>query len=291
MSAFEWQYTAYIFVAAFVAYAWDWLLSISEEYKVVASAGITSSNAIYFISRLGAFGHLLLMVFNHLVPRHDCAVVVGMLGACSSVSVASTSLLFLLRLRAIYMRSRNITAVFCALWLVTMALILQAYASLKALHVPQTEYCLEKTVTSFTAASLAVFFYDTLIFLAITYRLAADAVPERNWRSCLLSILKGQGLSRLSRALMQSGQIYYLATILVFIFNLIVIWSPFVPLSLGPGAHYIVFTIYNAFTNIMACRVFRGVALGMMHFEESSLSTTVIDAAFQLQPLPSSRRR
>lgn len=47
----------------------------------------------------------------------------------------------------------------------------------------------------------------------------------------------------------------------------------------------------SALANIMACRVFRGVALGTMAARDmpSGLSTTRIDAALELHPLPLNR--
>ena len=51
---------------------------------------------------------------------------------------------------------------------------------------------------------------DTLVFLAISYRLAADAVTEKTFRGWVRTILHGRGLYSLSKALMQSGQCYYL---------------------------------------------------------------------------------
>lgn len=45
----------------------------------------------------------------------------------------------------------------------------------------------------------------------------------------------------------------------------------------------------SALVNIMACRVFRGVALGTMASRDmpSGLSTTMIEAALELDSLPS----
>lgn len=48
------------------------------------------------------------------------------------------------------------------------------------------------------------------------------------------------------------------------------------------NARYILTPAYAVLTNIMACRVFRGVALG--NIEDSVLTTTRIAAAFQLAP-------
>lgn len=62
----------------------------------------------------------------------------------------------------------------------------------------------------FAYPSIATFVNDTFIFLAISYRLTADTTIEQSWRDRLLSVVTGKGLFRLSRALMQTGFIYYL---------------------------------------------------------------------------------
>lgn len=46
---------------------------------------------------------------------------------------------------------------------------------------------------------------------------------------------------------------------------------------------------YLSFTNTMACRAFRTIALGQLekHITEVGLTSTNINAALQLEPLPS----
>lgn len=78
------------------------------------------------------------------------------------------------------------------------------------------------------------------------------------------------------------------ATLLFFVAALVAISSPLVPAT----TRVIFRAFYIGFTNIMACTVFRGVALGMMQTENASfgLSSTRVAAAFRLEPLFSSRR-
>lgn len=52
--------------------------------------------------------------------------------------------------------------------------------------------------------------YDTLVIIFISYRLATDSLMETTWRARLRSVVNGKGLFSLSRALMRSGQLYYL---------------------------------------------------------------------------------
>jgi hypothetical protein len=52
--------------------------------------------------------------------------------------------------------------------------------------------------------------YDTLIYLAISWQLASFSMAGDGWKDRLRSFVSGDGLLGLSKALLQSGQIYYL---------------------------------------------------------------------------------
>lgn len=147
-------------------------------------------------------------------------------------SIACTSLLFFLRVRAVYRRAIYVTVIFGTLGLVTVAvnifesttrhmgqsrhdsysslLLLTSFAILEIGRIPQTKYCNHNTITHYTLP-ISTSLNDTLIFLAISYRLAADVVAvEKSWRVRLFLITRGKGLYHLSRSLMQSGFTYYL---------------------------------------------------------------------------------
>lgn len=68
------------------------------------------------------------------------------------------------------------------------------------------------------------------------------------------------------------------ATIGFFLVNLGMIVSPSIPINL----RYTLGPSYSALTNIMACLVFRDVALGII--EDSVITTTKIAAAFRSVP-------
>ena len=59
----------------------------------------------------------------------NCGVLLGLLGMCSTVTGASTSLLFLLRVRAVYLKDTCVTIIFGALWFIVLAMNLAAYSS------------------------------------------------------------------------------------------------------------------------------------------------------------------
>jgi hypothetical protein len=52
---------------------------------------------------------------------------------------------------------------------------------------------------------------DTFVFLAISYHMVRSATVESTWRARTKSFFTGEGLLYLSKALLQSGQVYYLS--------------------------------------------------------------------------------
>ncbi|KZP04023.1 hypothetical protein FIBSPDRAFT_1054944 [Athelia psychrophila] len=275
---------AYISITQLTAYSYDWLLSISEEHKLVSRTGITWPIAIYFLSRITAAADLVLIAIFTFAPTGHCAPLVALLVTIAATRTICTSFLFFLRVRAVYLHSRFVTALFGILWLITATLNIVADVSIRAGPLADTQHCMNFRIQHFTYPSISSFVYDTFIFIAISYRLAADAATEQSWRVRLQSAVTGKGLFRLSRALMISGQLYYLAVLLFFWGNLAVMVSPLIPAKY----HYTLNTTYMAFTNIMAAKVFRGVALGMLESSPTTagLSSTRIAAAFELFPVP-----
>lgn len=71
--------------------------------------------------------------------------------------------------------------------------------------------CSMPDLTAVSLRIMSTLVNDTLVFVAITYRLAADAMPTKGRRRFrLFSVVKGEGLYSLSRSLLQGGQLYYL---------------------------------------------------------------------------------
>jgi hypothetical protein len=131
---------------------------------------------------------------------------------------------------------------------------------------------------------------DTFVFLAISYRMVSSAMVVSTWRARSQSFFTGDGLLYLSKALLQSGQVYYLSvlwshlcqhiywsnlyvsvTIGVAILTSVFILSENIPAALRPA----LVSPYFALGSAMACRVFRIVFLGIMEGTQIDTSDTV----------------
>ena len=70
--------------------------------------------------------------------------------------------------------------------------------------------CLMTDVQPFGVTSfLAVFIFDTAVFLAITMRMLSISITD-TWRGRLSFFFGGDGLGHVTKVLLHSGQLYYL---------------------------------------------------------------------------------
>ena len=148
--------------------------------------------------------------------------------------MSTTPLLFFYRVRAVFANSRAITAFFGFLWLATSGLsvlvplsifgavgmsdcleyshrplfpILSAFIQ----HIGPTNRCILTATRSYVSLPFVVnAINDTLIFLAISYHIISYTIVGDTWRARAKSFFSADGLPKLSKSLLQSGQLYYL---------------------------------------------------------------------------------
>lgn len=80
-------------------------------------------------------------------------------------------------------------------------------------QIPRTLLCIETIIAEYDAVpTMLATIYDTLVFLAISYRIVSYSNLEgASWRARSRSFFRGNGLYSLSKALLQSGQVYYMS--------------------------------------------------------------------------------
>ena len=117
--------------------------------------------------------------------------------------------LFFVRLKGVYSRNKYVMAFFASSWLVVLAIFL--WTSLK--NILRCSLAKELTCLRFRPFDswgyIATAVYDTFVYLAISWQLAAMATVDR-WQDRLKSFITGDGLGWLSKILLRSGQVYYL---------------------------------------------------------------------------------
>jgi len=138
------------------------------------------------------------------------------------------------------------------------------------MHLGTTRYCTDKVKSFVMIATVVPVINDTLIFLAITWRLYTNSYARPTLRDGLQVVLFGDYLPRLSRVMLQDGQAYYLTTITGSLIAVITIYTHSIP----PILRTIVWIPNVVLMNIMACRVFRNTLFG--YFRETEISTSFI---------------
>jgi hypothetical protein len=119
---------------------------------------------------------------------------------------------------------------------------------------------------------------DTLVFLAISYRMVSIAMVKSTWRAWIKSFFTGDGLLYLSKVLLQSGQVYYLSVFWSLLYQHVCWSNLYDSITIGVAIIASVFILYGtipvelrailvrpyfSLESAMACRVFRVVFLGV----------------------------
>ena len=149
--------------------------------------------------------------FRAAAPVEDCNALLRTVGAFFVIAAPSTSALFLFRVKAVYLNNKIITTFFTVLLFVLFGLTILVPLSIKGAHIGPTKRCISTRVPNFTSAPIVVnTVFDTLVFLAISIRIASRFVVGDTFGARLKSFFIGNGLPNLSRSILQGGQLYYL---------------------------------------------------------------------------------
>jgi hypothetical protein len=117
--------------------------------------------------------------------------------------------------RAVYCKNRIVTIIFGFLLLAVTGVYLMVPIGIRATHIPGTERCIElPEKTYYAAPGLVNAGYDTLVFIAISFRILSFSLAGENLSSRARSFFRGDGLTHLSQSLLKGGQLYYLYVLL-----------------------------------------------------------------------------
>ena len=248
-----------------------------------------------------------------VAPIDNCDTLRYMQGIFFEIGGPATSFLFFVRVRAIYNNSKIVTTFFGVLWLSIAGLglllifgitgreyqivVLRYHPCDNILvdRIPYTRRCAEGN-SNFAFSAVPVILtavFDTLVFLAISYKMVSISMAGNNWSAQVRSFFRGDGLHHLSKSLLRSGQAYYL-----WVFCCVIVeWKSNTPISvtigvaitsialiLSPGItgemHVLLSSAYFALASAMACRVFRAVLLGFV--KDTHESTCRMSSAFRM---------
>ncbi|KJA22770.1 hypothetical protein HYPSUDRAFT_185831 [Hypholoma sublateritium FD-334 SS-4] len=253
----------------------DILANAAGDYLFLKS-GLNVPLCAYFTSRIGAVGYLLVSVIYSTSPTRNCVLVTGIVSLFCMVAFSCSTLLFFLRLRAIYNQNHVFVATFFVLWLAFPALSI--FFTLLSF---EGRLSADQRCVSLAGGTFSVFVmqavelvYDTLVFVAISWRLCQIAYVKPSGAQANLKVwIWGKSLPAFTKSLYLDGQVFYLTILISGIVVLVLTLTsgipPFLQSSwLSPNVVII---------NIMACRVYRRTRMGMIR--ESEISTSAIGRA------------
>ncbi|KAF9241308.1 hypothetical protein BU15DRAFT_60935 [Melanogaster broomeanus] len=243
------------------ALTWDILSSLPEDWKIARTSKPTPVLFAYFLARICALVVVLGGVLMMTGPVAQCEVLALNVIVVWVIASAASSYLFLKRVHAVFLQDRNVWLFFTFLWLTGFGTSFLSLAD--PLHeyyeFADTKHCISRKVEEYQSIAFIVpGLFDTLVFLAVTYKILMShrVSTPRSWRAFWC----GEALPRLSRAVLQGGQQYYMITAGINVTRAVVTLlpsaSPVLQRALTPPA--------LAVTSVMACRVFRNLRLAAL---------------------------
>ncbi|KAF5356380.1 hypothetical protein D9758_009538 [Tetrapyrgos nigripes] len=282
------QNAVYVEVGTLGMFLWDILMNLRGDYQIIvgpaphhaSSLGGRNPNkmipriglptVVYFISRLMTLGSQLSLTLLMVAPV-PCTPTTHIIGVTSHLAMASTALLFFFRVSALYHNHPYIRAIFFSFWIITVGLTSVAnllFINVETLSLPgmQTQCVPLKFQRIFALIpAFAMLLHDTLVFLAISFKLHRNAhLEESSSNACGLEsrtrafFFPGKKLPAFSRALLKDGQVYYLISSLCSTVLVALLLAP----NVSDYYRFFLIPVQFAVVNSMACHVFRNVKLG-----------------------------
>ncbi|CAL1710763.1 unnamed protein product [Somion occarium] len=255
------QYEIQRHLTAYVVGAWLWdvLNSLSDDVHMFRRHKTRPTDIAYVLSRLLTCGFIMSTFIFIIAPLNDCQAAIQAVSWFAAFACPCNSFLIFVRARGVFYRNKIIAWGFFALWLTTFASLTTPF-SYDAVHLGPTKACINDVVKRFSAASfVAIAAFDTTVFIAISLKVSSYGMTE-GWKGRLKSIFTGKGVGYVSKALLQTGQLYYMATVGLNLIAMVLLLTP--SLSL---VYQGMFTVPNvALQNAMACRVYRLLKLGII---------------------------
>ncbi|KAF5346001.1 hypothetical protein D9758_013869 [Tetrapyrgos nigripes] len=264
------RYASAITIGGFV---WDIAVNIDSDYVLLFKKRIKHPTIIYYLSRIFTLGYILTNFTLQAGNIPNCQALMSAQGAFLALSQATTSLLFLFRVQAVYRHKKLVMVFFYLLWLTNLTFSILFPVHLRANHIRPTRACINSGVTSFSEGFIAsIIAYDSAVFIAVTYQILRSSVYEVGKRAQLRAFFGFEQLPAVSRALLSGGQHYYFITICCNIVNLVLKPALHTTSPVFPGK---VTVPVMAISNAMACIVFRKIKLGLISDDGSVLGPII----------------
>ncbi|KAJ6476877.1 hypothetical protein C8R45DRAFT_1157985, partial [Mycena sanguinolenta] len=259
----QFEVSRYVYAATLGAYVWDIALNFGNDYVLLFKHRLRFPTIVYFLSsiRHTKLVKSIYISFYSIALVENCnAIALGWTIATILAKLA-TATLFFLRVTAVWHPSKIAYAVFFILCLAVPSASITAPIGIREAHIGPTKQCITTAVpVNIEVATIMPLIYDTAVFLAINYRILAHTIVADSFMARLRVFFGGRGASTLSRALLQSGQHFYLVAVAANVTLLVVVKLPHLP----PVYRDMLIIPAVALDNAMACLVFRMIKFGFI---------------------------
>ncbi|KAJ6454612.1 hypothetical protein C8R45DRAFT_1189119 [Mycena sanguinolenta] len=283
--ASQFETSRYVYAATLGAYIWDIALNLGNDYALLFKHRVRSPTipAELIQRRASTLSYILASFVYQVAPVENCNALAVGFGICVVFTQTTTAMLFFLRVIAVWYPSRIVFAVFFVFWLAVLGAGISAPLGIRGAHIGPTAQCITTAVlANVKLAAIMPLINDTAVFFAITYRILAHTIVADSLVARLRIFFGGMGASRLSQALLRSGQHFYLVAVAANITLLAV-------LHMSPVLHSMLSVPAFALVNAMACLVFRRIKFGLMSSDGvSELPTIGLSSDFHTTANPRS---
>ncbi|KAJ7757902.1 hypothetical protein B0H16DRAFT_1885387 [Mycena metata] len=245
------QVSAYVFAGSTAVFVWDILNNLRNDYSLLFRHRLNAATLAYFASRIASF-------------VSDCNTAYIAFDIFLAIGVSGAAFLFFLRVRAIFQGERIPTIVFGCLWLAVPASSINSIISVGAVGLGDPTVCVfapRYGTATYGLAGIVLMVYDTIVFLAISYRLISNFQAEQQTPGeQVKALFSGAELPAFPKSLFMDGQMYYMIAVAANIVTTVMAYVRVTPIYRG------FLVIPNiTLTSIMACRIYRHTKLGVTH--------------------------
>ncbi|KAF5329567.1 hypothetical protein D9619_009344 [Psilocybe cf. subviscida] len=258
---------SYALIGSLSVFVWDILCHLQDDYQILSKHRITLPTFVYFFSRLFTLLYLTGNTVTQTIPVGHCSIAIRVVTLPVVVAVPASEFLLFLHVRAIYATERIVVWFFTLLWLSTLVNAALSAASISGMNIGPSSYCTAATTAYATISMVIPLVNDTLLFIALVARIMGTSTQHWNTTYILKDRFKtalfGASIPRLAKNLLQNGQQYFLATVIVNLAALILYHAG----GGNPSLGYLTVMLMN----LMASRLYRKTKL--TRYEELNVSS------------------
>ncbi|KAJ6454622.1 hypothetical protein C8R45DRAFT_1111868 [Mycena sanguinolenta] len=168
----QFEVSRHLYAATLGAYVWDIGWNLGNDCPVIQAQGSLPDDCVFSFKGI----HIILYSRSLRLPRNCNALAVGF-GICIVFTQTTTTMLFFLRVIAVWYPSRIAFAVFFVLWLAVLGAGISAPLGIRGAHIGPTAQCITTAVSAkVEVVPIMPLINDTAIFLAINYRILAHTI-------------------------------------------------------------------------------------------------------------------